>query len=149
MKQTEALSALSRIQSSLLTSEFQGNAETYRSRATLPPEIIAAMKISVYEAFPAQIFVTLIGGVFMPASGALRFSALFFCAQLKRQGIRTLQTLRLLRRARNWRLMMDNAEAHLKQWRFDEEKIWPLFRRKKLSPAFNGLKSISPGNDAT
>jgi len=39
-----------------------------RRRAALsPPHLIAAMKISVYEAFPAQIFLTLTGGVFMPA----------------------------------------------------------------------------------
>ncbi|MCG3118173.1 MAG: hypothetical protein ALAOOOJD_00336 [bacterium] len=38
-----------------------------RRRALSPAQTIAAMKISVYEAFPAQIFITLTGGVFMPA----------------------------------------------------------------------------------
>jgi MFS family permease len=68
MNHTEQLSDLSRIQSSFLIAEFQGKPETSRSGATLPPaQMITAMKISVYEAFPAQAFVTLTGGVFLPA----------------------------------------------------------------------------------
>jgi MFS family permease len=53
---------------SLQASPIQAQPAASRRRAVLsPPQIIAALKISVYEAFPAQIFVTLTGGVFMPA----------------------------------------------------------------------------------
>ncbi|MGH7454715.1 MAG: hypothetical protein ACRENG_25390, partial [bacterium] len=37
-------------------------------KTALPrPQIVAALKISVYEGFSAQTFVTLTGGVFLPA----------------------------------------------------------------------------------
>jgi hypothetical protein len=39
-----------------------------KSRASLQPaQVAAALKISVYEGFSAQTFVTLTGGVFLPA----------------------------------------------------------------------------------
>ncbi len=54
--------------SPISSASLQAQPATSRRRAIFaPPQIIAALKISVYEAFPAQVFVTLTGGVFMPA----------------------------------------------------------------------------------
>jgi len=63
-------------------------------------------------------------------TGALRFTALLFLRPIKEtQGLRTLQTLQLLRRARNWRMMLKENAASPAD--FGKEKFWPLFRRKK------------------
>jgi len=63
----EQLLDLPRIQSSPTIVSSPAEAPPRRSRTLPPAQIVAAMKISVYEAFPAQIFLTLTGGVFMPA----------------------------------------------------------------------------------
>jgi len=65
-------------------------------------------------------------------TGALRFAALLFLRPIKEtQGMRTRQALQLLRRARNWRMMLKENAASPAD--FGKEKFWPLFRRKKLS----------------
>jgi hypothetical protein len=66
----EQLSNLPHIQPPLLASEKTSTTanKSPRSSTTLPSsQIVTVMKISAYEAFPSQIFVTLTGGVFMPA----------------------------------------------------------------------------------
>lgn len=53
---------------SIQSAPVQIHSTTYHNQKILSPsQILAAMRISVYESFPAQIFVTLTGGVFMPA----------------------------------------------------------------------------------
>jgi hypothetical protein len=45
--------------------------------------------------------------------------------------MRTRQALELLRHTRNWRMMLkENAASPTK---LEEEKFWPLFRRKKVA----------------
>lgn len=65
-------------------------------------------------------------------TGALRFAALLFLRPIKeKQGLRTRQTLALLRHARNWRMMLQESAASPET--SEEEKFWPLFRRKKIA----------------
>ena len=65
-------------------------------------------------------------------TGALRFAALWFLRPIKETpGLRTRQALELLRQARNWRMLVkENAAASAN---LEEEKFWPLFRRKKVA----------------
>jgi hypothetical protein len=70
MNSADALSNITHLQSPPVAPEEDSKPadEPPLGSAALPPAQIAlAMKISAYEAFPAQIFVTLTGGVFMPA----------------------------------------------------------------------------------
>jgi MFS family permease len=68
-------------------------------------------------------------------TGVLRIAAAFSLRPIKEvQALRTRQALRLLRHARNWRLMLQEDVAAPAN--FAEEKFWPLFRRKSC-PSFD------------
>jgi MFS family permease len=82
MDSTKELSDLPTFQSAQTTHELDRETRTaprsfyhpterpdsHEHKAALPPaQIVAALKISVYEGFSAQAFITLTGGVFLPA----------------------------------------------------------------------------------
>lgn len=63
-------------------------------------------------------------------TGALRFAALIFLRPIKETpALRTRQALQLLRNVRNWRMLLQESSASPANP--EEEKFWPLFRRKK------------------
>lgn len=84
------------------------------------------------------VFFFSLGGlkVLFLLAGVLRFSAIPFLRPVReRAGLRTLQALQLLRRARNWWLILQDKMAppagRPAPEKFDETKFWPLFRRTK------------------